>query len=147
MNLQKNSKYRQGVFTPKNKEKFKGNYALYRSGLELKFMRFCDENANVLWWSSEQVVVPYISPLDSRVHSYYVDNLVVIKEGDQVKRYLIEIKPSKQTKPPTTKYKNRKHFLYEQAMYIKNQAKWQAATEYCKKKNLEFIIITEKELK
>ena len=100
MNLQKNNKYRQGIFTPKNKEKFKGEYAIYRSGLELKFMRFCDENTNVLLWSSEQVIVPYISPLDGRAHKYYVDNFVIIKEGDQIKKYLIEIKPSKQTIPP-----------------------------------------------
>lgn len=147
MNLQKNNKYRQGIFTPKNKEKFKGDRAIYRSGLELKFMRFCDENANVLLWSSEQVIIPYISPLDGRAHKYYVDNFVVIKEGEQIKKYLIEIKPSKQTVPPTTKYKKKEHLIYEQSMYVKNQAKWQAATEYCKKKGLEFLIITEKELK
>lgn len=147
MKLQKNSKYRQGVFTPKNKEKFKGSHAIYRSGLELKFMRFCDENTNVIFWSSEQIVVPYISPLDGRVHKYYVDNYVVIKEGELVKKYLVEIKPSKQTVPPVTRYKNKKHLLYEQYTYIKNKAKWQAATEYCRKKGLEFLIITEKELK
>lgn len=146
MNLQKNNKYRQGIFTPKNKEKFKGEYAIYRSGLELKFMRFCDENTNVLLWSSEQVIVPYISPLDGRAHKYYVDNFVIIKEGDQIKKYLIEIKPSKQTIPPATKYKKKQHLIYEQSMYLKNQAKWKAATEYCKKNGLEFLIITEKEL-
>jgi hypothetical protein len=147
MNLQKNNKYRQGVFTPVNKSKFLGVSAIYRSGLELKFMRFCDSNQNVIKWGSENVIIPYISPLDGRAHKYYVDNFVVIKEGDQVKKYLIEIKPSKQTIPPVTKYKKKEHLIYEQSMYVKNQAKWQAATEFCKKKGLEFLILTEKHLK
>jgi hypothetical protein len=147
MNLQKNNKYRQGVFTPVNKSKFLGVSAIYRSGLELKFMRFCDSNQNVIKWGSENVIIPYISPLDGRAHKYYVDNFVVIKEGDQVKKYLIEIKPSKQTIPPVTKYKKKEHLIYEQSMYLKNQAKWQAATEFCKRKGLEFLILTEKHLK
>ena len=147
MNLQKNNKYRQGVFTPVNKSKFLGASAIYRSGLELKFMRFCDSNQNVIKWGSENVIIPYISPLDGRAHKYYVDNFVIIKEGEEIKKYLIEIKPSKQTVPPVTKYKKKEHLIYEQSMYIKNQAKWQAATEFCKKKGLEFLILTEKHLK
>ena len=147
MNLQKNNTYRQGVFTPVNKSKFLGASAIYRSGLELKFMRFCDSNQNVIKWGSENVIIPYISPLDGRAHKYYVDNFVIIKEGEQIKKYLIEIKPSKQTVPPVTKYKKKEHLIYEQSMYIKNQAKWQAATEFCKKKGLEFLILTEKHLK
>lgn len=146
MSLRQSSKYRQGVFIPVNKEKFLGTKAIYRSGLELKFMRFCDNNPNVIKWGSENVVIPYISPLDGRAHRYFVDNFVVIKEGNCVKKYLIEIKPSKQTLPPATKYKKKDHLLYEQTMYLKNQAKWQAAAEFCKKKGLEFLIITEKHL-
>lgn len=146
MSLRQSSKYRQGVFVPVNKEKFLGTKAIYRSGLELKFMRFCDNNPNVIKWGSENVVIPYISPLDGRAHRYFVDNFVVIKEGNCVKKYLIEIKPSKQTLPPATKYKKKDHLLYEQTMYLKNQAKWQAAAEFCKKKGLEFLIITEKHL-
>jgi hypothetical protein len=142
----KNSKYRQGIFIPVNKEKFIGSKAFYRSGLELKFMRFCDNNANVVMWGSENVVVPYISPLDGRAHRYFVDNFVVIKENDIIKKYLVEIKPSKQTVAPTTKYKKKEHLIYEQSMYVVNQAKWQAAREFCKKKGLEFLILTEKEI-
>jgi hypothetical protein len=142
-----NAKYRQGVFTPTNKDKFLGSTAIYRSGLELKFMRFCDNNPNVIKWGSENVIVPYISPLDGRAHKYYVDNFVIIKEGNVIKKYLIEIKPSKQTLPPETKYKKKQHLIYEQSMYIKNQAKWQAAREFCKKKGLDFLILTEKHLK
>jgi hypothetical protein len=147
MRLIKNNKYRQGVFKPTNRNKFIGTEAIYRSGLELKFMRFCDTNDNVLKWGSENIVIPYFYPLDKKYHRYYVDNFVVIREGDIIKRYLVEIKPSKQTLPPNTKYKKKEHLLYEQTQYIKNQSKWQAAKEYCKNKNIEFIIITEKDLK
>jgi hypothetical protein len=141
------SKYRQGIFTPVNKDKFIGTKAVFRSGLELKFMRFCDNNTNVLKWGSENIVVPYVSPLDGRVHKYYVDNFVIIKEGDVIKKYLIEIKPSSQINPPQTKYRKKTHLIYEQTMYIKNQAKWAAAREFCMKKGLEFLILTEKDLK
>ena len=140
------SKYRQGKFVPINKDKFIGSYANYRSGLELKFMRFCDNNANVIKWGSENVVIPYISPLDGRVHKYYVDNFVVIREGNIIKNYLIEIKPSKQTQPPKTNYKKKEHLLYEQSAWIINSAKWEAARELCKKKGFEFLILTEKHL-
>jgi hypothetical protein len=141
-----NKKYRQGIFTPKNADKFIGTKAVYRSGLELKFMRFCDNNPNVLKWSSENVVIPYISPVDGRVHRYFVDNFVIIKEGNQIKKYLVEIKPYKQTMAPTTKYRKREHLLYEQQMYSVNQAKWASAREFCAKKGLEFLILTEKDL-
>ena len=139
-------KWRQGIFTPTYQDKFIGSTATYRSGLELKFFRFCDNNPNVLEWGSENVVVPYKSPVDNRMHRYFVDNFIVIREGEQIKKYLVEIKPFKQTQLPTTKYKKRRHLLYEQKMYITNQAKWEAAKEYGKKKGYVFIILTEKEL-
>jgi len=139
-------KWRQGIFTPKHLDKFLGKTAIYRSGLELKFFRFCDNNPNVLEWGSENVVVPYKSPIDNRMHRYFVDNFIVIREGNKIKKYLVEIKPFKQTQVPTTKYKKRQHLLYEQKMYITNQAKWEAAKEYGKKKGYTFIILTEKEL-
>lgn len=146
MNLRRNTRFRQGIFTPKNKHKFKGTHAVYRSGLELKFMRFCDNNDNVILWTSESVIIPYVSPLDNRVHRYYVDNMVHIREGSQVKKYLVEIKPFKQTLPPATKYKKKQHLLYEQATYSVNQAKWQSARDFCKKNGMHFLILTEKEL-
>ena len=101
------SKYKQGTYRPRNPDKFIGSTATYRSGLELKFMRFCDNNSNVVMWGSENVIVPYISPIDGRVHKYFVDNFVAIKEGNSIKKYLVEIKPHKQTSPPTTKYKKK----------------------------------------
>jgi len=139
-------KWRQGIFVPKNQDKFIGTKATYRSGLELKFFRFCDSNPNVLEWGSENIVVPYRSPLDNKYHKYYVDNFVVIKESSEIKKYLVEIKPYKQTKKPQPKYRKKAHLIYEQKAYVINQSKWDAAREYCKKCGYTFIIITEKEL-
>ena len=86
------SKYKQGIYKPINGNKFIGNTATYRSGLELRFFRFCDYNPNIIKWSSESIVVPYISPLDGKVHRYFVDNYIMVKEGNAIKIYLIEIK-------------------------------------------------------
>ena len=140
------NRWRQGIFVPKNPNKFIGSKAIYRSGLELKFFRFCDDNKNVKRWGSENVIVPYMSPLDNRGHKYYVDNYIEILEGNKLVKYLVEIKHSRETKPPKTKYRNRKHLLYEQKTFVTNQAKWQAAREYSKKRGYKFIILTEKEL-
>ena len=139
-------KWRQGIFVPKNPNKFIGSKAIYRSGLELKFFRFCDDNKNVVKWGSENVIVPYYSPLDNKGHRYYVDNYIEIFEGKKLTKYLVEIKHSRETKPPKTKYRNRKHLLYEQKTFVTNQAKWKAAREYSKKRGYQFIILTEKEL-
>ena len=116
-------KWRQGIFVPNNQDKFIGTKATYRSGLELKFFRFCDTNLNVLEWGSENIVVPYKSPLDNRHHKYYVDNFVVIREGNEVKKYLVEIKPYSQTKKPQTKYRKKQHLIYEQKAYVTNTLK------------------------
>jgi len=144
----RNPKYTQGIFTPRFPEKFIGEKAVYRSGLELKFFHFCDTNPNVLKWGSENIAIPYLNKLDGKVHRYFVDNLVVIKEGDKIKKYLIEIKPHSQTlEPVITPRMQKKTVLYEQTRYIQNQCKWEAAREFCKGRDFEFKIITEKELK
>ena len=145
--LRKDPRYKQGVFTPKNKSKFIGKNAVYRSSYELKFMRWADSNINVLEWGSENIVVPYVSPLDGRTHRYYVDCYIVIKEGDVVKKYLIEIKPHAHTLPPKeSKRKKPSTVLHEQTQYILNQAKWKAAKVFAKKYNADFLILTEQHL-
>jgi len=144
--MRRKKKWRQGVFVPQNQKKFIGERAVYRSGLELKFFRFCDQNKNIVRWGSENIIIPYRSPLDGRMHRYYVDNYVVIKEKNVLKKYCVEIKPSAQTKKPQTKYRKKQHLIYEQKMYVTNVAKWKAAREYCKKRGYTFLILTEKEL-
>ena len=139
------AKYKQGIYKPIHPNKYMGEYAMYRSGLELKFMRFCDTNPNIVKWGSENYIIPYRHP-DGKMRRYFVDNYVAIKEGEEIKKYLIEIKPSRQTVPPTTKYKKKAHMIYEQVQYATNIAKWEACKRYCEKRGFSFLILTEKEL-
>lgn len=139
-----------GKYTPKNIHKYKGNYRniIYRSSWELKFMKYCDTRSNVLEWGSEEIVIPYRSPLDNRIHRYFVDFYVKIQDSDgTVTKYLIEIKPSKQTIPPKKPQRQTKSYIYEVTEYVKNQAKWKAAKEFCDDRMWKFKILTESELK
>lgn len=142
-------KYSQGVYKPTNKQKYVGvKYPRYLSSWELKFFRWCDNNDRIIKWGSESIKIPYKSPLDGRVHNYLVDNVVHLKaHNGQIKKYLIEIKPKKQTQPPS-KHGNKKRstLIYETQMFVTNQAKWQAARLFCEKHNYKFMILTEDEL-
>jgi hypothetical protein len=145
--LQKNNKFKQGYFAPKNPQKYIGKEKpVYRSGWELKFFRFCDDNINVVEWASEAVIIPYVSPIDRKVHRYYTDGIIAIKEKDGIKKYIVDIKPSSQTKPPVRCRKRHSTMVYETARYAQNQAKWAAAKEWCKKHGYEFLLLTEGEL-
>ena len=145
----KNTKYVQGIFKPTHMEKYKGHdLPRYLSSWELKLFRWCDMNPNVLEWGSESIVIPYESPIDRKVHRYIVDAVVKLKTATGIKKYLIEVKPYKQTiKPEQTPGKHKKTLLYEQLTYIQNQAKWEAAKFYAKKYGFEFTILTERELR
>ena len=121
---------------------------VFRSGWELKFFKWADCNENILKWGSENVIIPYLNPLDNKVHRYFVDNFIIFKDrnGDSNK-FLIEIKPSKQTKRPVrSKNKKSSTMLYEQKTYVTNIAKWKAAKQWASKKGYKFLIVTEKEL-
>ena len=139
-----------GKYVPKNIHKYKGDYRniIYRSSWELKFMKYCDSRSNVLEWGSEEIVIPYRSPLDNKIHRYYVDFYVKIKDSnDNIVKYLIEIKPSKQTVPPKKPQRQTKSYIYEVTEYVKNEAKWKAAKQFCDDKMWKFKILTESELK
>jgi hypothetical protein len=146
--MNKNSNYKQGIFYPLSKEKYKGSTPIvYRSSLELKVFRWLDRNTNIISWGSESVVIPYISPVDNKLHRYFVDANIVLKEDNTIQKYLIEIKPAAQVLPPTkSNRKSPKTILYENVTYSINQAKWAAAREWCKKHNYKFLIITEKHI-
>jgi len=147
MNKKRTSKFKQGIFTPSYPEKYKGSTPIfYRSSYEIKYFRWCDHNPAVISWGSESIIIPYPNPLTGRLSRYFVDCNVTIKGKDgTIKKYLIEIKPSIQTMPPKPG-KNTRSLLRRQAEYVKNQAKWTAATEWSRKKGYEFCILTEKEL-
>ena len=97
-----------GKFKPKNPKKYKGNPTniIYRSLLERRFMVYLDNTPAVLKWSSEEIIIPYVSPLDNRVHRYFPDFYMKYKNSSgQIVEDLIEVKPFKQTSPPNPKRK------------------------------------------
>lgn len=140
----------QGRFYPKNKQKYKGdsNNIIYRSLWERKFMNYCDSTDAVIEWQSEEFCIPYLSPVDNKIHRYFPDFLMKVKESSgEIKTYLIEIKPKKQTVEPEKNPKRKtKRWINEIYTWNVNQAKWKAAEEYCKDRLYEFKILTEKEL-
>ena len=138
-----------GKFRPRNRKKYKGNASdiVYRSLWELKFMTYCDTNKQIVTWSSEEIVIPYKCPTDNRVHRYFPDFWVKIKETSGVKQYLVEVKPLKQTQAPKPQKRQTKRYLTEVMTYAKNDAKWRAAQEYCSDRGYNFRIITERELR
>jgi len=92
-------------------------------------------------------VIPYRCPTDNKIHRYFVDFQIQVQQRDgNLKRYLVEIKPANQCVPPEYPGKQTKRYIAESMTYIKNQAKWKAASEYAKDRGWEFKIITEKEL-
>jgi hypothetical protein len=138
-----------GKYQPSYPQKYKGNPTniIYRSLWERKFMRYCDLNENILEWGSEEIALPYRSPIDNRIHRYFPDFYIKVKESNgSIKKYLIEIKPKKQTIEPQVKKRKTKGYIYEVYEYAKNQAKWKAAEEFCKDRQWEFKVLTEDEL-
>ena len=138
-----------GKFRPKHPEKYRGDPTkiIYRSLWERNCMRYFDDNPNVLKWSSEEVIVPYKSPLDGRYHRYFPDFLIRIKNKQgQLETIMIEVKPYKETKEPKPQKRLTKNYLYEVRTWSINKSKWEAAIEFCKDRRWKFMIITEKEL-
>ncbi len=138
-----------GKYYPSFPRKYKGDPTniIYRSLWERKFMVYCDKNTKILEWGSEEIALPYISPHDSRVHRYFPDFYIKVQENTgKIKRYLIEVKPLKQTVKPKKPKRQTKGYIREAFEYARNKAKWKAAREYCADRMWEFKVITEKEL-
>ena len=138
-----------GKYYPSFPRKYKGDPTniIYRSLWERKFMVYCDKNTKILEWGSEEIALPYISPHDSRVHRYFPDFYIKVQENTgKIKRYLIEVKPLKQTTKPKRPKRQTKGYIREAFEFARNQAKWNAAREYCADRMWEFKVITEKEL-
>lgn len=137
-----------GRFIPKNPKKYNGdpNHIIYRSSWEVRVMKYLDENPNVIWWASEELPIPYRSPIDNRVHRYFPDFIVKVRRKDGlVMTYILEVKPESQTKMPVQKRRTKK-FLQEAATYAINQEKWRAADIFCKEHGWQFKILTENDL-
>jgi hypothetical protein len=110
-------------------------------------MVYCDNNPNILKWSSEEIIIPYRSPIDKRIHRYFPDFWIQIKNSKDIKEArLIEVKPKAQTQIPKKKTKVTRKYLKEIYTYGVNEAKWKAAEEYCKDRGWKFQILTEDHL-
>lgn len=135
-------------FFPKHPEKYSGNIndIISRSSWEQKFMIWCDTNSNVVFWSSEETIIPYRCGTDNKIHRYYLDFQIQVKTNSGLKTYLVEIKPYKERFPPEYKGRQTKRYIQESMTYIKNQSKWETATKYAKDRGYEFIILSETEL-
>lgn len=158
------NKYKQGLFTPKNKEKLiKANSyggVFYRSGLEHRMMIYLDSNENIKVWGAENLRIPYektewnsvTERLETTSHSYYPDFYYeLIRSDGSISKVVAEVKPYSETVEPKlperATAKQLKNFEYSLKMWNKNLSKWKYMIEYCQRKGFEFIIITEKNLK
>ena len=138
-----------GKYKPRRPYKYKGDPTniIYRSLWEKKFMNYCDSSMNILEWGSEEIYMWYRSPIDNRPHRYFPDFYIKVREQTgKIKKYIIEVKPQRQTKPPAKPKRQTKGYLREAFEFAKNKAKWNAAKDWCDDQGYEFKIFTEKEL-
>ena len=111
-------------------------------------MDYCDSNRKVIEWSSEEHIIPYKDPVQKKWRRYFPDFYMKVKESNgKVKTYLVEVKPKKQVEGPKPQKRHTKRYISEVMTFATNQAKWEAAQEYCNDRLWEFKIITERELK
>jgi hypothetical protein len=138
-----------GRFVPKYPKKYIGdaNNIIYRSSWECKVMSWLDQNPAILSWASEELIIPYVSPVDNRKHRYFPDFIVKMRTKDgTLKTMILEVKPKKQTIQPEIRKRITKQYLNEVTTWGVNQAKWKAATEYCADRGWVFQLITEDHL-
>ena len=135
-----------GLYKPTNPGKYRGNprRIVYRSLWERKYMAYCDSTPSVLEWSSEEISIPYRSPIDRKAHRYYPDFYIkILEKSGKISKYIVEIKPKKQTKPPHGKDKRTAAYKKACLTFAKNRAKWDAAEDYCEERQMKFLILTE----
>ena len=138
-----------GRFKPTNPQKYIGdsNNIIYRSSWECRVMDWLDRNPDIISWASEELIVPYLSPVDGRWHRYFPDFLVKLRTKDgQLKTLMLEVKPKYQTEEPKKQQRATKKYINEVKTWGINQSKWKYATEYCADRGWEFKLITEDHL-
>lgn len=140
-------KYIQGIFKPKNPEKYKGDVSkiIYRSSWELKVMIEYDSDPKVLKWSSEEHIINY-RDYTGKARRYFMDFWVRREVGEDIIEQLVEVKPFAQTQPPKPPKKKTKRAIQEAITYDTNLRKWDAARKFCARQNMEFVILTENQL-
>ena len=139
-----------GKYIPINPKKYRGDHSkvIYRSLWERKLMVYCDNNKSVLEWGSEEVIIPYVSPWDGKVHRYFPDFYMKVKQSSgKTKKFIIEVKPKYQCKPPVkTPKRKTKRWMSEVKTWVINEAKWKSANFFCEANDMEFKILTEDHL-
>ena len=138
-----------GRYKPSKPQKYKGDSdnIIYRSSWERRFMVYCDRSDNILEWGSEEIIIPYRSPLDGRMHRYFPDFYIKVKQSNgSVKKMIIEVKPKAQCGPPAIPQRKTKRFITEVRTWGVNKAKWEAVIEWCNDRQMEFKILTEDHL-
>ena len=138
-----------GKFRPRNPKKYRGDSSkiVYRSSWEARCMNYFDLNDNILWWASEEVIVPYRDPVTNKARRYFPDFIIKIKQRTgSIETIMIEVKPQYQKDPPKTQARNTKKYIKEVYTYTVNQMKWRAASEYCLDRKWKFMVLTEKDL-
>ena len=149
-----NKKYKQGFYKLINPDKYIGdpNNVKYRSSWEYYFCRYLDLNDSIKKWACEQPIITY-KDLQNKVHRYYPDFFYeqITGDNDYMRKVVVEIKPQIELFPPQKPKKETAKSLesYEYAIrtHIKNKLKWSASEEFCKKRKMDFVIITENQLK
>jgi hypothetical protein len=136
------SNYVQGIYVPKHPEKYIGRRSIrYRSSWEFAFMTFLDNHPSILSWASESVRIPYRNPLNGKNTTYVPDFLIVYQDKNgQSHCELIEIKPSKEIAMEAAKTR------HDKLKVAINMSKWQAARAWCSVNNIQFRIVSEREL-
>ena len=138
-----------GKYTPKNTSKYLGDHTniWYRSLWERRVMVHLDDNTNVIGWSNEEIVIPYLSPIDGKWHRYFPDFFVKVRnKSGMVESMILEVKPKSQSVPPKVQGKMTRKYITEVRNWGINEAKWKAAEEYCKDRKWKFSVITEEQL-
>ena len=138
-----------GKFSPKNTNKYLGDPTniWYRSLWERRVMVYLDENSTVVEWSNEEIVIPYLSPVDNKLHRYFPDFFVRLRNKQGlIESTIIEVKPASQTKPPKMQKRATRRYITEVMTWGVNEAKWKAADAYCKDRGWKFVVVTEKDL-
>lgn len=138
-----------GIYPPKHPEKYEGdaNKIIYRSSWEKKAFLWCDMSPSVLRWSSEEIKIPYVSPVDGKWHRYFPDLWVELKTKNGIETFLFEIKPDAQTKPPKAPKKKTRAHLDAVSRWGVNEAKWNAAIKYCEDRDWTFKLLTEENVR
>lgn len=142
----------QGEYIVENKEKYIGaSNPRYRSSWEARVCYFLDHNDKILKWGYECIQIEYFNVIDKKIHRYYPDfYFEEIDSNEKYRKFVVEVKPAHQTVPPKQPKNNNKkahqRYIYEAHEFVRNQCKWEAAKEFCRKKGMEFKVITENEL-